>query len=460
MDTRSRITVVGRRRASLSVPATVPIVEYVGELVRLCAGEEDEVLPAAWTLGPAVGPPFPPEATLEAAAVTDGSVLYLRDFVGDEIDEPVVLDIAEQVGGAGDGALERRWSARHRAVTAVALGVVWLVAAGVLPAFGAAGPGAVAGVLACVLAVSLPAAAWAVNEWLPGRVGSVRLMLALASPPLAGSAGRLLAAQGWAQSLTRHQNQHQLATHGGLTGLVVSLGVVAGALLAAVAAPAVATYATLAGCALMLPFAVALAALHAGLAATAGGIGFAAFVLLWAGPAVVGRALAAAVRRSGASTAQLSGAVREATIVLSVWNAALSVVAAVSLVLLAGSGSGYGVGLAAVLALGLAARAGSAATVLNVVPVLCAGITGLFAVLLLAPASSHWPDSGSVPALAAVGLLLAAVGLREVLRPRARPQARPGWLSTASVILGAAALPLVLGLFGLYGHVAGLGSRL
>ena len=134
MDEQCRITVVGeRRRADLAVPMVAPIASYVATLARVCGQGGDPVLLSAWSLGPAVGAPFEPERSLGELGVLDGAVLYLRDVIEGEYQDPVVYDVGERVAEVAERRLHRRWDVRARNAAILAIGLGWLIAAAISP---------------------------------------------------------------------------------------------------------------------------------------------------------------------------------------------------------------------------------------------------------------------------------------------------------------------------------------
>src|SRR5262245_62067260 len=119
-DEYCRITVVGdRRQVDLAVPAGAPITDYVDDLARLVSQEENDLMPPAWSLATGLAGAFPPERSLSELGIADGQVLYLRDLLAGELDEPVVLDVAEQVAQASGQFLDRPWTPVARAATAL-----------------------------------------------------------------------------------------------------------------------------------------------------------------------------------------------------------------------------------------------------------------------------------------------------------------------------------------------------
>src|SRR5689334_1952200 len=112
-NTLSRVTVVGaRKKVDLAIPSDAPIVEYSDRLARLCEQEESDELPPVWSLARVGAGPMPVTSSLADEGVTDGTVLYLRDVVAGEEDEPVVHSVWELVTGDGPDERGSRWDVR------------------------------------------------------------------------------------------------------------------------------------------------------------------------------------------------------------------------------------------------------------------------------------------------------------------------------------------------------------
>jgi type VII secretion integral membrane protein EccD len=129
-DQRCLLTVVGEQnQVDLAVPADAPITEYIDLLARLCGQPEDDALPPAWSLAPVGAAPLPLTATLAQAGIVDGQVLYLRDLLAAEGDEPVIRSVGELVAEFGDRRDAIRWDTPARIRALVLLGGAWLIAA-------------------------------------------------------------------------------------------------------------------------------------------------------------------------------------------------------------------------------------------------------------------------------------------------------------------------------------------
>ncbi|MFF9479614.1 EsaB/YukD family protein [Streptomyces sp. NPDC014733] len=456
-DERCRITVVGEhRQVDLAVPARAPIAEYIDDLARLCELEENELMPAAWSLATGTGGALAPEHSLADLGMADGQLLYLRDVVADEFDEPVVLDVAEQVSEVSEQALDRRWDPRSRTVTVMACGLVWWLAALVLVAVAQPVEPAVTGTAAAALGLLLPALSWLATERRWSVPGSVRLAMALSAIPCLTVASWALVAEESAPSAALTAN--------GTTALCLAGGVLVGAVLAAVASMGVTTTAVLLGALIGTAVTALLALLKADTAQCAAVIAVVAFGLLLIAPATVGRVAAFGYRRQGGSTpegAELETAVRTAMLLLALWGGALSLVCAVALVLLGtDTTSPFSAAITACIGLGLLLRAGAAKVVVEVAPVGIAGAIGLFTLVLAGPAQLDLPGwSGPVTALA-VGAVLVLYGFRRLMRPELPSMRRPLWFGGLGAVLGAFAIPLTVAAFGVFDQLMGVGRNL
>jgi hypothetical protein len=153
-----------------------------------------------------------------------------------------------------------------------------------------------------------------------------------------------------------------------------------------------------------------------------------------------------------------------------------AVAVAASLVLLAAAGSPYALALAGVVAAAMLLRAATCKLLIEAMPIVIAGLAGLFALLMLAPR-----DLGGgriVPVLAEwpVGLVLLILGVTGTVAWSARqgaaqdqppaprslavPRKRQAALRGALTLFSVAVLPLVLGTFGIYAQLTSVGHHL
>ncbi|MFE1856633.1 EsaB/YukD family protein [Streptomyces sp. NPDC059489] len=465
MDEHCRITVVGeRRQVDLAVPSHAPIVSYVNALARLCHEQDDDVMPVAWSLADTVGSPFAPERSLAELGVIDGQVLYLRDAAADELDEPVVYDVAERVAELSEGVLDRLWDVRTRVTTVTAIGLCWLVAVlTVLTARGRFGTGVLTD-LTVSAGLLLPALAWVAGERRWTMPWWLRQAIALTSVPLLALAGRTLGAAGWPGGPVGLLNQ------GGVTAEALLVGALIGAVLAYVAAFGVITCVVLATTLTAALLGAVLALLGANGAQAASVVAAVGFVLVTCAAPASSGLVAFVYRRSEARRIpaeenhdedRVAEATRVARTVLVGWTGVLAVVLATALVVAAASGSSYGAGLVACLGVALLLRAGEANLVAEVVLIAGAGTTGLCVWLVIG--SGHFGLSGwQAPAVACVApVAMIGYGLRHLTSRPERPlQSRPRWLTGVASMMGGFAVALAVGTFGMFDWFLDLGRGL
>ncbi len=464
MDEHCRISVVGdHRTVDLAVPAGAPIVTYVDTLAQLCDQDAPDIMPSAWTLAAAVGAPFAPEWSLAELGIMDGHTLYLCDVLSGEFADPVVHDVAERVTEVADGALDRRWDAASRTFTVMALALGWIVTVLlVLAARSQVDKGFLADISLGV-GLLLPTVAWVAME----REWSVPMPLRMATglcavPVLSLAAWSLATGQG-AQGL---RGSGSMTPTGFAVG-ALAVGALFGAYLAFIAAPAVTTCAVLLAALIAAPLGVLLAAVRADAVQAASVAAVTAFGLLILAPAVASRTVAFAHRRIAlrAQTEpgddEVASAVRAATVLLVTWSAGLSLVAALSLVVMAASTSPYANAAAALLAVALLLRAGAARLVAEVVPVMLAGVAGLFTLVLAGPPHFGWGHWLAPMYACLIGGVLLLYGFRRLMRRAApRPMDRPRQLTAAGSVLAGGSVALVVAAFGVLGTLVGLGRHL
>lgn len=465
MDEHCRITVVGeRRQVDLAVPAAAPITTYVNTLARLCDQQDSDIMPAAWSLATAMNEPFAPERSLAQLGVVDGQILYLRDVVAHEFDEPVVHDVGERVSEVAERFLERRWDVRARVVTVMAIGLCWLVAVLVVLASRGQPAGSVLADVAVTAGLVLPSLAWvgAERRWpVPSRM---REALALTAVPLLALGGRVLAASAWSAGMGRSG-----ITEAAFTTYALVVGALAGALLAYFAAPGVAAGAVLLVAVVAAVVGCVLVLLGANSVESAAVVALVAFVLLTITPLTVSRLVAFAYRRANArrpagenDEAVVSDAVRAAMNLLVVWTCGLAAVLAALLVPLAASNSPYAAGLAGCLGLALLLRAGEGRLVAEVVPVGLAGTAALFTLLVVGSGHLGWADWIAPTCACLTAAVLLVYGYRNLMRRPELPSssAHPRWLSSVSSLLGSVSVGLAVATFGTLDWFVDFGQRL
>jgi WXG100 protein secretion system (Wss), protein YukD len=462
-DQHCRVTVVGpHRRVDLAVPANAPIAEYVMPIARLCTGLDDDLtygadpqgepdeatLPPAWSLALTGSGPLPPESSLADLGITDGQVLYLRDAGLAEADIPVVTDIDESVADAA-GRIGWAWTSGARSATYLGTGAIWLV--GTLAAFGIladrmpgsaprllAALGIVAAILSVVLAGLARQRSWPLPSWL-------RTVLAASAIPEIAAAGALLT--------SAHAAPPQIA-------VAAAVGGACGALLALAACPGPVTGGFLAAGVLSLAVAVLLAGLHADGIESAGVVAVAALWLYDLAPVSVAWLVAqAAPRGTGPVAGQVDGQVRQAQLLVTVWQTVLAVTAALALSWLAGSSHTFAYALACCVSVAMLLTASGYRQLGGVLPGVAAGLTGLLAVLLLVPdrLNAPWWTGPVICVLIAVALL--GSGMTGSFADEAVPEPA-AWRGPLATLLRVVSIPLLVGVFGAFGHLVTVGRGL
>jgi len=447
-DERCRITVVGaRRRVDLAVPARAPIAEYVSALSRMCGQETDETFPASWSLAPAGARPIPPGVSLLEAEVVDGATLYLRDVVEGETDEPVVTDLDELAEEVRDGW--DRWNARHRVYTTIGVGLAILLGAVVLPAFTA--PHSPLTAFIAVIAasgVALAGGSAARREWtVPAPL---QVAVAMAACPLFAIAGHAISPPG----------------HAAAAGCVV--GAVVGAVAAALAVPAVATLLLLLFSVIALPVAVLLAAFHATFVESAAVTSVVALIALSAAPAIAGRLAGLAPGRGDRETpadpaGEIATVMRRGRGALITLAVVLSLVTALSVLVLGNSTDVFAVASALCVSLALLVQAGESEVPVTVMSRLAAGCAGLTGLALRAPVHLlHLHATSVALTVCAVGGAVLGIGCGLAGRSGSTQplEERPSWMGTLGTVLVAFSVPLAAGVFGLFTDLAHLGGRI
>ncbi|MFF3561798.1 EsaB/YukD family protein [Streptomyces sp. NPDC002574] len=464
MDEHCRITVIGeRRKVDLAVPAGAPIVSYADTLARLCDQDESDIMPAAWTLGAATGSAFAPEWSLSELGITDGQVLYLRDVVADELEDPVVHDVAERVAEVSKGVFDRRWDGRSRTYTLTALALGWLVTTLlVLAARHQGGTGALVD-LSLAAGFALPVLAWVATERHWSVPPALRMTMALcAVPSLALCAWSVVPGFG-----AERLGLEGVMTETGLAVAALAAGALLGAFLAAVAAPAVTTSATLFTAATAAVLCVGLASLRASATQTASVVAVVAFGLLTIVPMTVSGTVSYTWRRVSMRVQEeprddeVAHAVRAATVLLATWSGILSLALAGGLVTMAASTSLYANVAAGLLGLAVLLRAGAARLVVEVVPLVLAGVAGLFTLLITGPGHFGWGSWVAPTCSSLIAATLLVYGFRRMMRRPGLPEmARPRWLTGFGSVLAGSSVALAVATFGAFGAIVGLGRHI
>jgi len=448
-DQRCRVTVVGdSRRVDLAVPAAAPIAEYVTMLADLCGPADDDTFPAVWSLAVPGRAPFPVTSSLDAAGVLDGQVLYLRDVASGEADEPIALDFEEAVEQAAEPFERWSWTQGTSAVTTLSLGGCWLVATLVTLAVagvpqGSRGMLAALALISAIFSSGLVATARR-RQWpLPP---ALQLGLALSALPELAVAARFIVA----------------STAGPATVvLAASVGLLIGSLFCLAALPSTVTMLAPAAALAELGVAILVSALRADGTESAALVVVLTLALISIAPQAIGALVASslfAARDDGPDGEVASDQIKQAWWLLAAVNVVLAVASALALVVLADSSNALALALAGCGSVAMVLRAGTRRYLSEIVPALTAGGAGVLALLLESP---RWLDgaawSGAVAATV-VGLAVMLTGLARSFGGQPRRWQR--FLGPVGVLVGVASVPLMLGVFGLFGHLETLGHHL
>jgi type VII secretion integral membrane protein EccD len=443
------VTVVGEnRRVNVALPAAAPIAEFVIWLARMCGNKDDDAFPAVWSVARAGSAPLPTASSLSASGVVDGEVLYLRDAAMGEADEPAVMELDEAVERAATRFESWRWTPRTRAVAWVSAGCAWLVAAFLaLAADGrvrADGGRSGALVLAAALGSS-GLAAWACRRR-KSMPGAVIAALAVSVIPQFAVAAWL--------AVGSH------ATPGGAM-IAAAVGAVVGSVFCLAAVPGTVTAAVMVLVLTASSVAIVLSIIRADTAQSAGAAIVVAFALSSIAPQVVGKLVAYAPferQRALLDGGRVPEQVALAWWMLATWNLVIAVAEAAALVELASSRDAFALGLVGCASCALVIR-GDSLYATAVVPGALAGAVG--ALVLLLELSNRTHDAGwIVPSAGAViGLGLVAFGLAGSF-PGGRRKRGERLFAWASTVLRVACVPLMFGVFGVFGHLENLGRHL
>jgi hypothetical protein len=246
------------------------------------------------------------------------------------------------------------------------------------------------------------------------------------------------------------------------TVIAASAGALAGALAARLAVNHVITLTTLVVTAVLLPTAGLLSGFGADRAEIAAVVAVLAMGSLSVTPVLSGHlvALSASPGEDTATGEAIPELVRRGRRVLAGLTQLLGAALIAALLMLATSDNAYGLVLAVCVSGALLLRASQLKITAAVLPVVVAGTTGLLAVAISAPGELGAPDWAGPLA----GLLAAAVMLGTGLI-RAFPEGesigeRPAWISGLSSTLALAAVPLAVGVFGVFGTLMKMGESM
>jgi hypothetical protein len=350
-------------------------------------------------------------------------------------------------------------------VTILAAGIAWLVAALIALAARHQLSTVVLGDIAATFGILLPAVAWTAGErgWPVPR--QLREALALSAVPVLAVAARVIVTGQW---FTRMDGPHGAMTPGGLAAAALVVGALAGAVIAYPASPGVTTFTVLLAALLAAVLGVCLAVAKAHGPAAAVVVAVVAFGLLTVTPTTAGRIVAFSDKRArargvadGRDDDPVATAVSTAATLLIVWSGVLAAVLGAALVPMAASRSPYAAAAAGCLGLAVLLRAGAARLTAEVVPLLLAGATGLFTLLLAGPGHLGWPSWTAPTGAVAIAAILLVYGFRRLMRrPEVPAVTRPRWLTGFSSTLGGTGAALAIATFGVFGRIVELGHHI
>lgn len=443
-DRNCLVTVVGTdKRVDVAVSAHAAIGEYAGSLAVLCGERDSDVMPAAWSLATAAGGTLPPTASLTEAGIVDGQLLYLRDLTAGEYDEPGVFEVHEVVADAAERAGGPRWDRGSQTAAMLIGGTAWLVA--VTIAVLVTGDDAVAGPLAAGAGLLLPLLAWSTRRGRLALPARVRVLLALGGLPCLGVAG-------WIAGDSR------FGGHLGPALVGLAAGVLAGALIALAATPAVATVVAVIGAIVAAAVTTGLVMLHAGPAESAAVAGPIGYLMMVTAPRLASRMAATWAQLTGQDDTELT--VRRARRLLTGTNLVSCLALAVALALLGAAADPYAIALACCLAVAAFAYAASCQYAADALPAVMAGLAGLLATVALAPGHLGGPTWIPPAAGASLGVLALATGLLASVRRPAGTGGERAWWQVIGSVCFIAAVPLAVGVFGVFGQLMHMGRNM
>ena len=431
---QTRVTLAGRsRRVDVVVPSGEPVGRLVPEALRL-VGEPAPAQPLLRHLVTLDGRLLDPDASLRDAGVLDGAVLRVVGLA-EAPPPPAVLDVTEEVAD-GSSRQPLRWGpvARWWTCTAVCIAAGLLAARSVLDFLSAdSARSLLLGSAVAVLLVGGAVARWSSLQvgttlaLLGGALG-VHAALVLAPPglPAAGAAALAVTATVAVLGAT------EVLGRGGLAGAAVALGALGAWVVAERALPTHEAAAVLAlGSTVLVGVLPRLALVSAGLTALDDR-----------------RAADQRVPRAGVAAGLV-----HAHRALALATLAAAVSAATAGWRLAASDGGWAIALAALVLVVLAVRARAFPLVVEVAALVAAA--GALAWALLQARLRAVPDDWSLVALLVVlvalaAALLPALSVPEHVRARLR---RAG--DRFEVVATVALLPVLVGVFGLYGRLLG-----
>jgi hypothetical protein len=445
-DRHCRVTVVGAdRRVDVAVPARAAIGEYVGSLALLCGEPDNDTMPAAWSLATPHRGTLSPTASLTESGITDGQMLYLRDLTTGEYDEPGVFEVHELAADAAERAGGPLWNTRARTAAILIAGAAWLVAVGFAALFAGSADGVPVGPLTAAVGLMLAMAGWTARSNRLAVPAPVRTALVLGAVPCLGITG-------WCIGMSRSGGEVGLA----MAGLAV--GVVAGTLVALLAEPGIVTLALVIAAGVAAVVTTTLVALHADLAGSAAVAALTGYAAVLFAPRAAGRLAASWAALVGENDTELT--VVRARRLLAGHNILACLTLAIATVLLGAAPSDYAIALAVCLSVAVLLHTMACPFTAEALPAAVAGLAGLLSVLLFAPGYLGGPAWTTPAAGGGLGVLVLAGGLALSFRKADRTAGQPAWSRIAAAMCSIAAVPLAIGVFGVFGQLLHLGQHM
>ena len=436
--TGANVTVVGPRAiADLTLPANVPLMVVMPEIIAMLTHPEPGLQPPSWTLTRPIGTPLNLYGTVADNLLGEGDVLTLTD-TSKGLRPPVVRDVVEIVADAADAA--RRWTPAATRVTAAA--VVPAAAAVVTALLGAtAAPRPAAAVLGAA-ALGLVAVLRAVKgRWEPRPAFLLATAVVILGAGTGWQLARLLPATGgdrWQPAgwmLVCTAAGAVVATVAAYWAVQTSGFVVAATAFAAAVAGAC-------GAALWA------GAAPGAVAAVAGYVVILSFGALPTLATALGRVLGIAGAAGAQDAASVRARVTSARGYLTALAGTGAVLATAAATVLAGTGGGWAITLALLFTAAQLLVARSFSATAQVLVVVVAGFAGLLSTaVIVAVTYTVDPIVVAAPVLTGVAVCLAITLLR--LSPESQTQVKR-WLGRLELAVLFVCPIAILGVLGVY----------
>ncbi len=229
-------------------------------------------------------------------------------------------------------------------------------------------------------------------------------------------------------------------------------------MIALIAMPSVASFATALACAAAVSITTALVVLHAGLAGSCAVVALTSYVLVIIGPRAAVRVAATWASLAGQEDPQVT--VVAARRLLTAGTVLACACLAVSLVVLGASPDPFAISLAAAVSVATLLHAPACAFVSEAAPAIVAGLSGLLAILLCATGHLGLPAWSASVAGAALGVAALAAGLTLSMSAARRAAGEPAWSRITASVCFIAAVPLAIGVFGVFGTLMHMGRHI